>query len=98
MFASFFVSLCNDPNRYESDKLPVVAFYCSGNVSLFQEKVFMGKTRLTMRAPDVWESAHFQALFLAWSGFRQTGVVSARPAAGNASRWALTSLLSFANE
>jgi hypothetical protein len=38
--------------------------------------------------PDVWESARFQALFLAGSGFRQNGVISARPAAGNASRWA----------
>ena len=41
-----------------------------------------------MRAPDVWESARFQAYFLAWSRFRQNRVISARPAAGNASRWA----------
>jgi hypothetical protein len=46
------------------------------------------KRRLTMRAPDVWESARFQAVFLAWSWFRQNGFISARPAAGNASRWA----------
>jgi hypothetical protein len=46
----------------------------------------MAKTRLTMRAPDVWESAHFQAVSVAWSWFRQNGVISARPAAGNASR------------
>ena len=44
--------------------------------------------RLTRRAPDVWESARFQALFLAWNWLRQNGVLSARPAAGNASRWA----------
>ena len=44
------------------------------------------KQRLTMRAPDVWESARFQAFFLAWSFFRQKRVISARPAAGNANR------------
>jgi hypothetical protein len=41
-----------------------------------------------MRAPDVWDSARFQAVFVAWGWFRQIGVISARPAAGNASRWA----------
>lgn len=42
----------------------------------------------TQRAPDWWESARFQAVFVAWSWFRQNGVVSSRPPAGNASRWA----------
>jgi hypothetical protein len=41
-----------------------------------------------MRAPDWWESERFQALFLALSWLRQNGVVSFRPPAGNASRWA----------
>jgi hypothetical protein len=40
----------------------------------------------TQRAPDWWESARFQAVCLAWSWFRQNGVVSSRPPAGNASR------------
>ena len=44
--------------------------------------------RLTKRAPDWWESARFQAVYVAWSGFRQSGVISSRPPAGNASRWA----------
>jgi len=42
----------------------------------------------TQRAPDWWESARFQAVCVAWSGFRQNGVVSSRPPAGNACRWA----------
>src|SRR5574341_1161198 len=42
-----------------------------------------------MRAPDWWESARFQAGFVAWSWFRQNGVLSSRPPAGNAHRWAL---------
>ena len=44
--------------------------------------------RPTQRAPDWWESARFQAVCLAWSWFRQSGVVSSHPPAGNASRWA----------
>jgi hypothetical protein len=42
----------------------------------------------TQRAPDWWESARFQAVFVAWSWFRQSGVLSSHPPAGNASRWA----------
>jgi hypothetical protein len=42
-----------------------------------------------MRAPDGWESPRFQAVCVAWSWFRQSGVLSSRPPAGNASRWAL---------
>jgi hypothetical protein len=33
-----------------------------------------------------WESPRFQAVCVAWSWFRQSGVVSSRPPAGNASR------------
>ena len=44
--------------------------------------------RLTKRAPDWWESARFQAVCVAWSWFRQNAVISSRPPAGNASRWA----------
>ena len=40
----------------------------------------------TQRAPDGWESARFQALCVAWSWFRQNGVVPSHPPAGNASR------------
>ena len=46
---------------------------------------------LTKRAPDWWESARFQAVCVAWSGFRQGGVASSHPPAGNASRWAVHS-------
>jgi hypothetical protein len=42
-----------------------------------------------MRAPDWWESARFQEVCVAWSRFRQNGVVSSHPPAGNASRWAV---------
>ena len=42
-----------------------------------------------MRAPDWWESARFQALCVAGSGFRQISVISSRPPAGNAHRWAV---------
>jgi hypothetical protein len=41
---------------------------------------------LTRRAPDKWESPRFQAVCVASSWFRQNGVISARPLAGNASR------------
>ncbi len=50
--------------------------------------------RPTQRAPDGWESARFQAVCMAWSWFRQSGVISSRlpaqagPPAGNAHRWA----------
>jgi hypothetical protein len=42
--------------------------------------------RLTQRAPDWWDSARFQAFFVASSWFRQNSVVSSHPPAGNASR------------
>jgi len=45
--------------------------------------------RLTMRAPDWWESARFQAVCVAWNWFRQNGVLSSHPPAGNANRWAV---------
>jgi len=51
------------------------------------------KGGLTMRAPDWWESAGFQAVCVAWSGFRQSGVIPSRPPAGNASRWAVAVLV-----
>jgi hypothetical protein len=42
------------------------------------------ESKPTMRAPDWWESARFQAVRLAWSWSWQSGVVSSRPPAGNA--------------
>jgi hypothetical protein len=39
------------------------------------------ENHLTQRAPDWWEPARFQALCVAWSGFRQNGVVSSHPPA-----------------
>ena len=53
--------------------------------------------RPTQRAPDPrqrtpglawWESARFQAVCVACSWFRESGVVSSRPPASNANRWA----------
>jgi len=41
---------------------------------------------LTQRAPDWWESPRFQAVLVAQSWFRQNGIVSSHPPAGNASR------------
>ena len=46
------------------------------------------ENRRTMRAPDWWESPRFQAVCVAGSWFRQSGVASSRPPAGNADRWA----------
>jgi hypothetical protein len=42
----------------------------------------------TQRAPDGWESARFQAVYVASSWFHQSGVTSSHPPAGNAHRWA----------
>jgi hypothetical protein len=50
------------------------------------EEKIAGELRPTQRAPDWWESARFQAVCLAWSRFRQNGVISSRPPAGNADR------------
>ena len=46
--------------------------------------------RLTMRAPDKWDSARFQAVSVAWSWFRQSGVLSSRPPAGTPAKYAGT--------
>ncbi len=45
------------------------------------------ESRLTPRAPDGWESARFMAGRVAGGWFRQNGILSSRPPAGNASRW-----------
>jgi hypothetical protein len=43
-----------------------------------KKRVFEVRCGLTQRAPDWWESARFQTVFVAWSWFRQNGV--SRPA------------------
>src|SRR6266508_801109 len=48
----------------------------------------LAECRPTQRAPDWRESARFQTIFLARSQFRQSSVISSRPPAGNAIRWA----------
>jgi hypothetical protein len=65
-----------------------VDIFSVDNVSLqrMNQKFLKVKSGLTQRAPDWWESARFQAVGVAWSWFRQSGVVSSRPPAGNASR------------
>ena len=60
-------------------------------VSFFSHRFGKRKSCLTQRAPDWWESARFQAVFVAGSWFRQGSVVLSRPPAGNASRWAVKS-------
>jgi hypothetical protein len=45
--------------------------------------------RAYMLTPDWWESARFQAVDVAWSWVQQSGVLSSRPPAGNAHRWAV---------
>ncbi len=49
---------------------------------------FKSKSCPTQRAPDWWESPRFQAVCVARSWFRQSGVISSHPPAGNAYRWA----------
>ncbi len=51
-----------------------------------------------MRAPDGWESARFQAVCMAGGWFRQNGVLSSHPPAGNAPRWAVCSIHILAQE
>ena len=41
---------------------------------------------LTQRAAEVWESARFQAVCVAWSWFRQIDIVSTRPDSADAHR------------
>jgi hypothetical protein len=56
---------------------------------------------LTPRAPEPrkasgpwwWESARFQAVFLAQGRFRQNGVLLSRPPAGNANRSAADNIV-----
>ena len=43
---------------------------------------------LTQRAAEVWESARFLSMFLAFGFFRFDGESTLPPQAGNASRWA----------
>jgi len=57
-------------------------------VSFFSHRFGKRKGCLTQRAPDWWESPRFQAVCAARGWFRQNGVVSSRPPAGIASRWA----------
>ena len=42
--------------------------------------------RLTKRASDVWDSARFMSIFLASGFFLLSGIIPARPHAGNANR------------
>jgi hypothetical protein len=64
-------------------------------VSYFDQRVLPVVNCPTQRAPDGWESARFQAVCVAWSWFRQSGVVSSRPPAGNAHRWVLAKALPY---
>ncbi len=40
-----------------------------------------------MRAPDGWDAPRFPAVCMAGGWFRQKGVLSSHPPAGNACRW-----------
>jgi len=70
------------------DSVVFLKIHVLAAVSFFSHRFGRRKGCLTMRAPDWWESPRFQAVFVASSGFRQSGVVSSHPPAGNASRWA----------
>ena len=61
-------------------------FVLSSEVSFGRARRWNVKKRLTQRAPDWWESARFQAVCVASNWFRQNGVISSRPPAGNANR------------
>jgi hypothetical protein len=52
------------------------------------QKLSLSAQHPTQRALDWWESPRFQAVCVAWSWFRQTGVVSARPPEGNPANYA----------
>jgi len=65
------------------------AFACPPALTVLAGVAFKAKSGITKRAPDWWESARFQAGSVARSWFRQSGVVSSHPPAGNAPRWAL---------
>ena len=54
---------------------------------MIEQGLLISSVSLTKRAPDVWDSAAFSSIFLA-SGFSYTsGIIHARPHAGNANRW-----------
>jgi len=52
----------------------------------FEQLCSISENRPTQRAPDWWESARFQSVSVAQGWFRQSGVISSHPPAGNASR------------
>jgi hypothetical protein len=71
--------------------------FCIGWLSASSERYNSGTTtgqHSVQRAPDKWDSARLQALCVAWSWFRESGVVSSRlvvelcrdTPAGNANR------------
>jgi hypothetical protein len=45
------------------------------------------KMRPTKRAADVWDSARFSSIFLAWSFFLLPSRISSHPHAANANRY-----------
>jgi hypothetical protein len=59
-------------------------------IPIFKQRVLCSETaqQSVQRAPDYWDSPRFQASFLSWSWFWQSGVISSHPPAGNAPRWA----------
>jgi hypothetical protein len=67
------------------DKFCVKVWRVGGCV-FFRHRSGLRAGCLTKRAPDVWESARFTGIFLASSFSYISGIVHARPHAGNANR------------
>jgi len=57
------------------------------NLVMIVKKAQFHRERPTQRAPDWVGVCAFSGSFLAQAGFRQSGVVSSRPPAGNAHRY-----------
>ncbi len=87
--------MCDDAKaKYLAKDPNTIIFFGFGSVAIgymikvkIKGQVFV-KLRPTPRAPDGWDSPRFQAGCVAEGWFRQSGIPSSRPPAGNASRWA----------
>ena len=82
MFGKSFICMAFWIGYVENTQIEVTS------IDTNQSRVEWVRSGLTQRALDWWDSARFQALCVAWSWFRYNGVISSRPPASNAHRWA----------